>query len=61
MVSKGEYGVPAGLVFSYPCTNQNATYKVVEGVKLDAFGQAKFQATLNELLEEKEAVKEMLG
>jgi malate dehydrogenase len=61
LVSKGEYGVPAGLVFSYPCTNHNATYNVVEGVKLDAFGQVKFQATLNELLEEKEAVKEMLG
>src|SRR5262245_29219652 len=61
VVSKGEYGVPAGLVFSYPCTNQNATYKVVEGVKLDAFGQAKFQATLKELVEEKDAVKEMLG
>ncbi len=59
-VSKGEYGVPAGLVFGYPCRSDGTTYKVVEGVKLDVFGQAKFAATLKELTEEREAVKEML-
>src|SRR6185369_9715807 len=33
LVSKGEYGVPAGLVFSYPCRHEGgATYKIVEGV-----------------------------
>ena len=41
--------------------NNGGNYKVVEGVKLDAFGQAKFQVTLKELLEEKDAVKELLG
>lgn len=59
-VSKGEYGVPAGLVFGYPCTIENGSWKVVEGVTLDAFGQAKFQATLKELLEEQDAVKHLL-
>src|SRR6202030_4012901 len=53
-VSKGEYGVPAGLVFGYPCRSDGkGNYSVVEGVKLDAFGQQKFQMTLNELLEER--------
>ena len=33
---------------------------MVEGVKLDAFGQAKFQTTLKELQEEREAVKDLL-
>jgi malate dehydrogenase len=33
---------------------------VVDGVKLDAYGQAKFQNTLKELLEEQEAVKDLL-
>jgi malate dehydrogenase len=62
VVSKGEYGVPAGLVFSYPCRSEGkGNYRVVEGVKLDAFGQAKFQATLQELQEEREAVKELMG
>jgi len=59
-ISKGEYGVPTGLVFGYPCTSKDGTWKVVEGVKLDAYGQAMFQKTLNELLEEKEAVKHLL-
>jgi len=62
VISKGEYGVPAGLVFSYPCRSDGkGNLAVVEGVKLDAFGQQKFQATLKELQEEREAVKELLG
>jgi malate dehydrogenase len=61
VISKGEYGVPPGLVFSYPCKSDGkGNLTVVEGVKLDAYGQAKFQATLQELLEEKDAVKSML-
>jgi malate dehydrogenase len=60
-VSKGEYGVPAGLVFSYPCRSDGkGNYHVVEGVKLDAYGQQKFQTTLKELQEERDAVKELL-
>jgi malate dehydrogenase len=62
VVSKGEYGVPAGLVFGYPCATDGAgNYKVVEGVTLDEFGKAKFQTTLNELLEEQAAVKDLIG
>ena len=61
VISKGEYGVPTGLVFSYPCKSDGkGNLTVVEGVKLDAFGQQKFQATLQELLEEKAAVQELL-
>lgn len=61
VISKGQYAVPAGLVFSYPCRHDGkGVWNVVDGVKLDAFGQQKFQATLQELLEEKEAVKELL-
>ena len=62
LISKGEYGVPAGLVFGYPCRSDGkGAYSVVEGLKLDAFGKQKFDATLKELLEEKEAVKDLLG
>jgi malate dehydrogenase len=61
LVSKGEYGVPAGLVFSYPCRSDGkGNYHAVEGVKLDAYGQQKFQTTLKELLEEREAMKDLL-
>ncbi len=61
-VSRGEYGVPAGLVFGYPCRSDGkGNYSIVEGLSLDAFGQQRFQTTLKELLEEKEAVKELIG
>jgi len=61
VVSKGEYGVPPGLVFSYPCRSDGkGKLTVVEGVPLDAFGKQEFQATLQELLEEKEAVASLL-
>jgi malate dehydrogenase len=62
VVSKGEYGVPPGMVFSYPCRSDGkGNLTLVEGVKLDAFGQQKFQATLQELQEEKAAVQDLLG
>jgi malate dehydrogenase len=60
VISKGEYGVPAGLVFGYPCTTTGGDFKVVEGLKLDKFGEEKFKATLTELLEEQEAVRDLL-
>jgi malate dehydrogenase len=62
VISKGQYGVPSGLVFSYPCRSDGrGNLSVVEDVTLDAYGKQKFQATLNELGEEREAVKAMLG
>jgi malate dehydrogenase len=62
VISRGEYGVPAGLVFSYPCRGDGSgNLSVVEGLKLDAFGKEKFQRTLKELEEEREAVKGLLG
>jgi malate dehydrogenase len=61
IVSKGEYGVPAGLVFGYPCTSKgDGNWNVVDGLKLDAFGQAKFKTTLDELLKEQDVVKDLL-
>jgi malate dehydrogenase len=60
-VSKSEYGVPAGMVFGYPCTGDGrGNLKVVEGLKFDAFGQQKYQITLKELQEEMDAVKDKL-
>jgi len=59
-ISRGEYGVPAGLVFGYPCTTDGGSWKVVEGLKFDAYGQEKFNVTLKELVEERDAVKDLL-
>ncbi len=61
IVSRGEYGVPPGLVFGYPCTSTgDGNWKLVEGLQLDAFGQQKFQITLEELLQEQDVVKDLL-
>jgi malate dehydrogenase len=62
VISKGQYSVPAGLVFSYPCRGDGkGNLAVVEALKLDAFGQEKFRKTLAELQEERDAVKDLLG
>ena len=48
-------------MFGYPCRSDGkGNFTVVEGVKLDAFGKEKFQTTLQELQEEKEAVASLL-
>jgi malate dehydrogenase len=61
VISKGEYGVPAGLVFSYPCRSDGkGNLTVVTGLTLDAHGKDKFAKTLQELQEEREAVKDLL-
>jgi malate dehydrogenase len=61
VVSTGQYGVPKGMVFGYPCRSDGkGNLSVVEGVQLDAFGKAKFAATLKELEEERDAVKDLL-
>ncbi len=61
LVSKGEYEVPAGIVFGYPVTSSGGgNCKVVEGLKLDAFGQAAFRKTLDELQKERDVVKDLL-
>ena len=60
VISKGEYGFPVGLVFGYPCTVDGGSWKVVEGLPLDAFAQEKLKLTLTELLEERDTVKDLL-
>src|SRR5262249_49666236 len=60
-VSDGQYGVPKGLVFGYPVRSDgNGNLTVVDGLVLDPFGKSKFEITLKELLEEQDAVKELL-
>jgi len=56
-----KYGVPEGLIYSFPCTTANGQYKVVEGLKLDdAESQARMKKTTDELLGERKAVESML-
>lgn len=57
LASKGEYGVDAGLIFSFPCRTENGVVKVVEGIEHNDFGKEKFNATLEELRAERDTVK----
>eukprot|EP00796_Vickermania_ingenoplastis_P004615 gene4616-3327_t len=49
------YGIPEGLVFSFPCTCQAGTWKIVEGLTITPKVKALINATVQELTEEKEA------
>ncbi len=57
--SDGSYGVPEGLISSYPVTTSAGEYEIVQGLDLDAFSQERFDATVAELGEERDAVKEL--
>jgi len=54
VVSKGEYGVPEGLVFSFPVTVSNKQWKIVPELALDDFAREKIKITTTELLEERQ-------
>jgi malate dehydrogenase len=57
--SRGEYGVEEGLMSSFPVRCQNGSYEIVEGLEVTEFAQAKIDATVNELKEERDAVKQL--
>jgi malate dehydrogenase len=57
--SDGSYGVPEGLISSFPCTTSNGEWSIVQGLDLDAFSQAKLDATVAELGEERTTVQEL--
>jgi len=60
--SKGEYGTPEGLMVGFPVrTNADGTWQVVEGVNHNEFGEGKFRASVQELVEERDAVAALLN
>lgn len=59
LCSSGEYGVDKGLIFSFPCRTDNGELKVVTGIQHNEFGQQKFQATLEELRQERDMAKQL--
>ena len=56
VLSRGEYGVPEGLVCSFPVTSDGSGYQVVEGLELDERGRGRLDASVAELVAEREAV-----
>ena len=57
--SDGSYGVPEGLISSFPCTVTDGQYSIVQGLELNEFSRARIDASVAELVEERDAVKEL--
>jgi malate dehydrogenase len=57
--SGGEYGVEEGLMSSFPVRVTGGSYEIVEGLEVGDFAQSKIDATVNELKEERDAVRQL--
>jgi malate dehydrogenase len=60
VASDGSYGIPEGVIYSYPVTCKNGEYTIVQGLSISDFSREKMQATHRELLEERDGVKDLL-
>ncbi|GAB4570629.1 MAG: malate dehydrogenase [Anaerolineae bacterium] len=61
VVSDGSYGVPEGLMFSFPLRSPgDGTYEIVQGLELSDYARGKIDASAEELKQEKEAVADLL-
>ncbi len=59
--SDGSYGIPETIMYGVPVTCSNGEYTRVAGLEIDAFSREKMNATLKELLDERDGVKHLLG
>ncbi|GAA0261599.1 malate dehydrogenase [Actinomadura nitritigenes] len=59
VVSDGSYGVPEGLISSFPVTTEDGKWEIVQGLEIDDFSRARIDASVNELAEERDAVRKL--
>ena len=59
VVSDGSYGVPEGLISSFPVTTRDGNWEIVQGLEIDDFSRAKIDASTAELADERAAVTEL--
>ena len=57
--SDGSYGVPAGLISSFPCTCVNGEYSIVQGLPVNDFSRKMIDASVAELIDERDAVRSL--
>lgn len=58
--SDGNYGIEAGVIYSYPCICRDGNYEIVQGLAIDEFSRARMDASAQELREERKAVEHLL-
>ncbi|CAM8641155.1 MAG: hypothetical protein RJB53_438 [Pseudomonadota bacterium] len=61
IASDGSYDIPEEIIYGYPVICTNGEYQMVKGLEIDAFSRERMTHTLNELLEERDGVKHLLG
>jgi len=59
VVSDGSYGVPEGLISSFPVTTKDGSWEIVQGLEIDDFSRARIDASTAELAEERDAVRSL--
>ncbi len=59
VVSDGSYGVPEGLISSFPVTTKDGDWEIVQGLEIDDFSRGRIDVSTAELAEERDAVKEL--
>jgi malate dehydrogenase len=59
--SDGSYGIPEGVIYGFPCSCKNGEYTIVQGLAVSEFSRERMNATLQELTEERDAVKHLLA
>jgi malate dehydrogenase len=57
--SDGSYGVPEGIISSFPCVCKDGEYSIVQGLDIDDFSRARIDASVAELVEERDEVKKL--
>lgn len=57
--SDGSYGVPEGIISSFPCVCKDGKYSIVQGLDIDDFSRARIDASVAELVEERDEVKKL--
>ena len=57
VVSDGSYGVPEGLVCSFPCRSAGGAWEIIQGVPVNDFSREKIDASVAELASERDAVR----
>ncbi len=58
--SDGSYGIPEGVIYSYPVVCKGGRYSIVQGLDINEFSREKMQATHRELCEERDGVKDLI-
>ncbi|WP_377270925.1 malate dehydrogenase [Peterkaempfera sp. SMS 1(5)a] len=59
IVSDGSYGVPEGIISSFPVTTRDGRFEIVQGLEINDFSRSRIDASVHELIEERDAVRSL--